>query len=446
MSPIDDELRTLFTSRADLLAPAPDPLAGIESRARRMRRNRVAASVAGTALAVAAIAAVVPAVLPEKVADGGGSQFADPTPSPSAPDRVVFTTESLDPANPWPFRGAESVLGNGNLETIQREWAVKHPGSTVKPLYGQVYEPSGQAEVVFVATGQGSDRWGVAASSESGPEFLVDNVFAPNTKALLAALPGDEVPRLLMLASPATGDISYAADGTTWQPLTMPAAGVAFRALEGDTSRDAVRVLDGNGDLDKPVFLGPAPDFQSVGQPDNLVLWPSRGATLDTDVFETALTSFATGVGRDRGDVDGSVLFFGDDDAGNVFLLGQAWVKGSDAHTFGYSVNGKGEATPFLGPITKKDPPVLAFVVQAGTGQTTDTLVVIPRPDVTTAYYGQPQSEWIEIVGQDSLKGVVLIDRQPDARGDLLKLETANGTKVFEGEVASLLCGVKSCG
>ncbi len=54
MSPIDDELRAALHGRAKALAPAPDPLAGIEARARRIQRNRVGAAVAGSALAVAA--------------------------------------------------------------------------------------------------------------------------------------------------------------------------------------------------------------------------------------------------------------------------------------------------------------------------------------------------------------------------------------------------------
>jgi len=452
MSPIDDELRSLFTSRADLLAPAPDPLAGIESRARRMRRNRVAASVAGTALAVAAIAAVVPAVLPEKVADGGGSQFADvtPTPTASAPDRA-FAPQSLDPANPWPFRGTESVLIDGGQQSLTDQWRAKHAGSSLTPLYGQVYEPSNAGEVVFVASGPDGDRWAVATTSESGWQILVDNALAPDTKALLAALPGDEVPRLLVLTSPAIGDIAYAPDGTTFRSYEGSDGGVSVVPLEGDTSRDAVRVLDGNGDLDKPVFLGPAPDFVAgsgaAAAPNNLVTWPSRGATPDAAFLEKALNAFAQGLGAKRSDVEGKVLFAGDDDARNVFVFGQAWIKGSDAHTFGYSVNGKGEATPFLGPITAKNPDVLAFVVAAGTGQSTETLVVVPDPAVAKVLYGVAASEYdVKGAGQENLNGVVLIDRDPRAQGDKLKLLDGSEKVLFEGEVASLLCGIKECG
>jgi hypothetical protein len=79
----------------------------------------------------------------------------------------------------------------------------------------------------------------------------------------MAALPGDELARLMVLSAPSTGDIGYAADGTTFTSM-MTAAGVGVHPLEGDTSKDAVRVLDGDGNEDDPVFRGPAPDYVST--------------------------------------------------------------------------------------------------------------------------------------------------------------------------------------
>ena len=62
MSPVDDELRARLRARTAAIPAAPDPLAGIKPRACRLRQRGVDASLAGTALAVAAIAAVVPAL------------------------------------------------------------------------------------------------------------------------------------------------------------------------------------------------------------------------------------------------------------------------------------------------------------------------------------------------------------------------------------------------
>ena len=73
MTPIDDELRNLLHARADVLTPSADPLGGVERRARRMRRNRVAASVAGAALAVSAVAVAIP--LLQSGTDDGATQF-----------------------------------------------------------------------------------------------------------------------------------------------------------------------------------------------------------------------------------------------------------------------------------------------------------------------------------------------------------------------------------
>ena len=260
MSPIDDELRSLLHARADVLAPAADPLGGIERRARRMRRNRVAASVAGAALAVSAIAVAVPLLRPGT--DSGATQLATHGPSaqPSPPSTSTAVAGALDPLHPWPYRGDPALIAGSELVTLRAEWATGNPGTTLTPLFGQVYEPSGQTEIAFVAAGT-SDRWGVARSSEAGWEFSIRSLPPGPVTALMMPLPGDEVPRLLILAAPSTGDISYAADGTSYKSVAMVRPGVAFQPLEGDTSSDRVRVLDGNGDLDHPVFEGSAPEF-----------------------------------------------------------------------------------------------------------------------------------------------------------------------------------------
>jgi len=624
MSPLDDELRTLLASRAAQVAPSPDPLAGIEARAGRIRRHRLAGAALASVIVLTGAGLALPALVPDR--DSGATQFATQQPSPetlalsswptrgaatpealafvkasygpsggpgpgevfvrllwggspdngpqvvicvagqvdaegrqtprdivlasyaedgdkqligteaiaedarqitrvvdvgsgpyvvavgepgtrqiayaaaggdeflvqqqaagvatfartgptgSDPDLVRYTfadgtqktveagppeaiaasATQLDPANPWAYRGDQAVV-DGLLPELQREWAVRHPGSTVTPLFGQDDEPARTRELAFVATGRGENRWGYARASEvAGTQIVVDEVLDGKPSILMAALPGDEVPRLFVLASPSTGDLAYAKDyrdDRDFRTVVGPAPGVGYQPLEGDTSNDAVRVLDGDGDLDKPVFLGPAPDAAGSGDggarpsttPDNLLSWPGRGATPPPDFREAWLSSYAKGVGAKRSEVEGKVLFYGDDDSSNRFLVGQAWT-GDQAHTVGYSVNGKGEATPFLGRITDKGTPVLAMVVAPGTGQSTETLVVVPQPAVKKTYYGAPQSEWIEIVGQDYLEGVTLIDRRPGTQDDLLKLETASGQKVFEGKIFPLLCGLKGCG
>jgi hypothetical protein len=273
MSPIDDELRSTLASRADEVTLSPEFFTGVERRARRMRRNRIAASVAGSALAVAAIAVAVPAVSSSVTMETGqqattpseAPTLEPPTSEPPTPEPPSFDANpfGLNPADPWEYRGDDAVLGNGNLETFTREWGVQHGFDegdvTFTPLYGELFEPSGAVTVVFLAEGPDlGPRWGVVQSSESGPEFLLDVPLLEGTTALPAALPGDEVARLMVIAAPQVGQIEYAADGVEYAPMESLAAGVAITPLEGDPQSDRIRVLNGDGDLDNPVYEGPA--------------------------------------------------------------------------------------------------------------------------------------------------------------------------------------------
>jgi len=263
MSPLDDELRSLLHSRADLLSPAPDPLVGIERRAARMRRTRVASSMVAAAMAVGVVALAVPSVVhdhaarTEQVATTPPTPSPVPTPSPSSAGAAEDGV--LNPADPWVYRGNRNVIAD--VSTLQAEWSAVHPGAQLTPLYGEVYESSQKPQITFASTG-GGDRWGVATSSEAGWTFLHDEVLTSGTKVLMAALPADEVPRLLVIAAPTTGQLEYAKDGSSFGPIAGRLPGVGYVPLEGDTSGDAVRVLDGNGDIDHPVFQGPAPDYQ----------------------------------------------------------------------------------------------------------------------------------------------------------------------------------------
>jgi hypothetical protein len=112
MSPIDDELRAALHRRARVLDPSPDPLAGIERRARRMRRNRIGAAVAGSALAVTAVAGVVPLLqgtspVPDRPPVATAAPTLEPTPGadPGAGRRLVRP----GPATPWAPRGERST-------------------------------------------------------------------------------------------------------------------------------------------------------------------------------------------------------------------------------------------------------------------------------------------------------------------------------------------------
>ena len=261
MSPIDDELRAALHGRAQVLAPAPDPLAGIEARARRMQRNRVGAAVAGSALAVGLVAAVVPVIQSSTSAGPEVPRVASAEPRLS--QDPTASRYALDPAKPWTYRGDPQVLENGNLATSAREWGVRHgiaeQDVRFQPLYGELYEPAAQTALFYVATdADGKSWWGFVQGSEAGPEFVVDTELDPDTRALAVALPGDEVARLLVVAAPEVGDIQYGPDAASeFTTMESIADGVAVTPLEGDPATDQYRVLDDAGD---EVVRSPAPD------------------------------------------------------------------------------------------------------------------------------------------------------------------------------------------
>ncbi|MCU1589735.1 MAG: hypothetical protein JWP11_991 [Frankiales bacterium] len=453
MTPLDDELRSLLHSRADRVSPAADPLGGIERRANRMRRNRVAASVAGAALAVAAVAVAVPALLPGR---GGGASSVAATPTPSTPASPAapggYGPNELDPAHPWAYRGDQAVLANGNLDTLRRDWDVKHPGAVLTPLYGQVYEPSKRPEIVFVSHSPGADRWGMSTTSESGTVFLVDQPFPSDSSVLMAALSGDEVPRLVIVAGPATGDMSYAVDGVSFHTIVGPVPGVGFAPLQGDTSQDAVRVLDGNGDLDHPVFLGPAPDAAPPStaspapgaKPVNYLEWQTRG-TVDARTESQAVTAFAKAKGTTYDQVGHHVLWGGTDKSGRNLVFMEAWTAGGTAQTFGFVSTGE----PFLGPVIGKSPDVLAYLASGAPGTGTDVLVLLPRLGAGPFSYATSATAPYREVGnaRSDLGNVAVIDRDPKATSDRLKVLDGDGMKVlYDGAVQPLLCGASGCG
>lgn len=474
MTPLDDELRSLLHARADVLSPAPDPLTGIERRAKRMRRNRVAASVAGSALVVAAVAVAVPSLVPDR--GGKGTDFAvTPTPTPSASRASDLPPTALNPLSPWAYRGDDlSLLGPGTLDTIKREYGTKHGATSVEltPLYGKAYEPSQQFELVFLADVTAADGvsqyfWAVSATpTEAGPVFLADEALGEPALALMAALPGDEAARLLVVAAPSSGAIEYASDGKTFREITTTeqtemlgspgttvettVGGVGFTPLEGDTSRDMVRVLDGDGDLDHPVFLGPAPDAATAPsaapdvKPANYLEWQTRG-TVDARTESQAVSAYAQSKGTRDAVVGHHVLWAGTDTSGRKLVFMEAWVGGGEAQTFGFVSTGE----PFLGPVIEGSPDVLAYLASGAPGTGTDVLVLLPRLGAGPFSYASSSSAPYREVGngRSDVDNVAVIARDPKATSDRVKVLDGDGMKVLhDGPVQPLLCGESGCG
>ena len=263
MTPIDDELRAALQGRASALAPSPDPLAGIERRAKRIQRTRIGAAVAASALAVSAIAVAVPALQSATSSGPDTPPFATAPASPT-PDASPY---ALNPQEPWDYRGADlELLGPGTLKTIETELGVKRGASDVQltPLFGQVYEPSQQFTLVYLAEVDGELRWGVSETpTDSGPEFLLDEPLPDPTYALAAALPGDEVGRLYVVAAPGTV-ADYGPDGgSEFTRMTPLADGVGIIGLEGDPTSDVYKVSAAGEEIHR----APAPAVQVPEQP-----------------------------------------------------------------------------------------------------------------------------------------------------------------------------------
>nr|MDQ3611331.1 hypothetical protein [Actinomycetota bacterium] len=338
MSPLDDELRAALRGRASVLTPDPDPLAGIERRARGIRRKRIAASVASSALAVAAIALAVPALAPNTLPD----QLPPPIALAVSPP-PTSSVAALNLDAPWPYRGAVDVTGNGQLEKFTRAWAAIEgvPAEQVEfvPLYGEFL--SGNGRLVYAARVRDTAvmEYGLAVSPDGEAQFLSRTPLAPQTAALVVPAPGDgESLTLLVVAAPDSRSVDYAPDGATFGPMDVREPGVGFTQLKGDTSLDAVRVIAAEGSV---AFRGQAPNFSDSGElpvegvPDNLLGWGSRGETDDVLVGR-AVAGFARQKDADPADVAYQVLFTGSNDPGQRYTVLQAWVAGQPAQVFGW--------------------------------------------------------------------------------------------------------------
>lgn len=256
MSPIDDELRSALSSRTESAVLSPDFVTGVERRARRMRRNRVTASIAGSALAVAALgvggpmlASSLTATTPSPV--DRASSAPSPAPEPTSPF-------ALDPASPWPYRGVPlEDLGDGTVESVRVQLAatkgVPVDDVDLSPLYGRRAGDPRQLELLFVAQVRGATAWGVARTGEAGPEIVQETALLAGTVALAAALPDDDGPRLLVLTSPEARRIEYSAGLDSapddWQRTVVLGAGVGETALIPNSRDDRYRVLDRRGRL-----------------------------------------------------------------------------------------------------------------------------------------------------------------------------------------------------
>jgi hypothetical protein len=437
MSPLDNELRQALHRQAETISPPSDLFADVERQARRMRRNRVGAAVTGAALAVVAIAIAVPTMLPRTHHRPVPVSSSPDTPKPTA---SIDHSYDLDPASPWPYRGSAAVLAQGNLEAFRTAWTAKHPGTQLQPLFGEVL-PSGQPELTFVAGVGTTARWGVVTATASGPQFLIDQGLAPNTRSLAAALPDTPVGRLLIVAAPAVSKVLYLRDtdmnSDASRPMTMLAAGVAVTTLDGNPASDFYQTF-GTGGEGADMNFAPDPAGLPIPTiPSNVLTWPVRG-TVAIATLETAEGAYATSRRQPIASVRSHVLYA--DPSGTV-VLAQMWVVGdSVADTVGY-VGSTGELQLKSRLAANAD---VVAMFESGTPGGSEQIVVVPRPAFGQALYAADGSHYVPVASDKD--GVVVISRDAKSSNDKLRLLDGDGLTFFDGPVLELLCGVSSCG
>jgi len=260
MTPLDDELRSPLSRRAELLAPSPDPLAGIEARAGRIRRRRAALALSGAVAAVAAVALAVPALVPDRAAP---TQLGSPSPSASAPPTVAARPGNL---LDWGMRGRDPVSPDTlDLRTrFAREFDRTDVQSTeYSPLYvdqvGDVAFTMGQ---VWFTDQDVAYTVSYAVGPDNVPQFHLGPVTPKDPWGLAFVVDGFQTHQaLVVVPGPRVGQVSYSAHATgAFRPAPQGpsyADGVVVLDRDLQASDDRLQVLDGNGDLDHPLYQGP---------------------------------------------------------------------------------------------------------------------------------------------------------------------------------------------
>jgi len=257
------------------VAPTADPLAGIEHRAARIRRRRMTAAVAGSALAVAAVVvgvaggfdAIRNGAGPAGGYTGGGSPL--PSPPTGAPPTDLLSPPPPLPDNllDWPERGRSP---SGAFErSIVGTWTVSQGverlQTVVTRLWSTRLPEGGEAAIWQLWTHDGSGAHTVVGQRLAGGRTFIssDTVTPRGVRAVSAILQGGAFPHVVVLGPPKSGQIRYAADGRRFLPAE------ALQGFDGGDSwsmfdrtgpaigqqlPDLVEILDGNG---RSIFRGP---------------------------------------------------------------------------------------------------------------------------------------------------------------------------------------------
>jgi hypothetical protein len=425
MSPLDDELRSLLHLRADQLDPVPDPLGGIESRARGLRRRRILTSVAGAAAVVVAVAVAVPLLL-----SGNGTATRQPGVTP--------TGAAFDPDHPWSLRGSAPLPELGNTLTTEDA-----------QLFSQ--RAGGRDELFYVANAASNPRLGYLWKSTSGSKVTDerDRPMPADRRALQWTVPGDDGRgRLVVVAAPDAA-VEYASNGNGYQPISdigQAPKGIGLVPIEADDPNDTVRITEADG----TTFTQDAPNWTppAGGPPTNLVTWLHRGDAAQQPPSADVVHAFTQATGHSDDTKSHYLSLFDGLVSGVRYTVGQAYYDGdTKAHTFGYTTAGQ----VYLGPVTPMDTQLVALLVDSIPGSSTDLLVLVPRPGTGQLSYSPDATTKFAPVasGRSDLNGVGLVDRSKTAANDRIEQLDGDGNldnPIYRGPVQPFLCGDKECG
>jgi hypothetical protein len=263
MTPLDDELRSTLSSRAAALTAPPEPLAGIEARAARIRRRRAALAVSGAVVVVAAVALAVPALVPNRTAT------VTPATTPSATASASATpTVAAGPGNllGWGVRGRDATspdtsdlrmrfareLGRTDVQNTMYDPLYVDQQDGVAFTMGQVWFTD--QDVAYTVS--------YAVGPDNVPQFHLGPVTPKDPWGLAFVVNGIPTHQLLVVVpGPAVGQVSYAphATGAFTPTAHGPSYGGGVLVIQRDlqASDDRLQVLDGNGNLDQPLYEGP---------------------------------------------------------------------------------------------------------------------------------------------------------------------------------------------
>jgi hypothetical protein len=251
MSPIDSHLRDALTRHAAEAPTEADWFNAVERRAHAMRRRRIA--VVSSAAAVVLAGGVVGGLA--LTGDGQDRVVVPPlNPGNSSTPTPSHNPGDLSDDQPphvltWPYRSGDGAAALDPAGAVHPLWGGKLPtGTTV--VIGQYVDDAGDVRARAWIDEQGVDPYTVDGAV----------IHPATTSEVSFVLPGEAYPYVLVIGAPTTGQVEYAADGTSYEPMETVEGWALFQRTgpgPGSTDGDRIRVLDGNGDLDHPLYEGP---------------------------------------------------------------------------------------------------------------------------------------------------------------------------------------------